>query len=117
MNRRLLNAVLVCGALVSGDSVRALPAQTAAPGASARFRALAADYFEQVYFRFAPTQGTQAGLHQYDPQIEDFSRAGIDIQISALKAWETKFDGLSDTGMDQGTHGDLMMVRNNIRGD
>ncbi|HZD49960.1 MAG TPA: DUF885 domain-containing protein [Silvibacterium sp.] len=90
--------------------------QAAPPNAAAAFRSLAADYFEQVYFKYSPTAGTQAGLHQYDSHLEDYSRAGIDREIAALKAFETKFDAISETGLDQSTQGDLAMVRDNIRG-
>src|SRR5579859_6882397 len=30
-------------------------------------------FFTDVYFKFAPTAGTSAGLHQYDAQLEDYS--------------------------------------------
>ena len=33
-------------------------------------------YFEQVRFKFAPTEGTADGLHQYDSLLEDYSRKG-----------------------------------------
>ena len=82
----------------------------------AKFRSLAADYFEQVYFGFSPTAGTQAGLHQYDAKLEDYSRAEVDHEIADLNKFATKFDELSDAGLDEGTRGDLTMVRNNIRG-
>lgn len=118
MNRRLLTALLICGAFVSGDKMATtLHAQAAGQDAAGTFRRLASDYFEQVYFRFAPTAGTQAGLHQYDGQLEDYSRAEIDRQIAALKAFETKFDAVSDAGLDESTQGDLAMVRNSIRGE
>ncbi|MBV8114532.1 MAG: DUF885 domain-containing protein, partial [Silvibacterium sp.] len=80
-----------------------LHAEAAARDATTAFRSLAADFFEQVYFRFAPTVGTQAGLHQYDPQLEDYSRAAIDRQIEALKTFEAKFDAVSDAGLDEST--------------
>jgi uncharacterized protein (DUF885 family) len=89
---------------------------TASPDAAANFRNLAADYFEQVFFKFSPTSGTQAGLHQYDPQLEDYSRASIDRQIAALKNYEAKFDAVPETALDQSTQGDLAMTRNSIRG-
>ncbi|MBV8438402.1 MAG: DUF885 domain-containing protein [Silvibacterium sp.] len=94
-----------------------LHAEAAARDATTAFRSLAADFFEQVYFRFAPTVGTQAGLHQYDPQLEDYSRAAIDRQIEALKTFEAKFDAVSDAGLDESTRGDLTMVRSSIRGE
>jgi hypothetical protein len=117
MNPRFLTAVLVCGAVLSGERMTTtLHAQTSAPDAGAAFRSLAADFFEQVYFRFAPTLGTQAGLHQYDSQLEDYSRADVDREITALKTFEAKLDAVSDAGLDESTQGDLAMVRNNIRG-
>jgi uncharacterized protein (DUF885 family) len=94
-----------------------LHAQTpASSDTAAQFRSLAADYFEQVYFKFAPTAGTQAGLHQYDPQLEDYTRAEIDREIAALRSFEAKFDAASQTGLDQSTQGDLAMTRDSIRG-
>jgi uncharacterized protein (DUF885 family) len=117
MNSRSLVIAFVCGLLFSGDSMTTtLPAQTPSQNTATAFRSLASEYFEQVYFKFAPTEGTLAGLHQYDPQLEDYSRAGVDREIAGLKAYETKFEAVSDAGMDQGTQGDLEMVRNNIRG-
>ena len=117
MNYRLLAAALVCGSLFSGKSMTTpADAQTAPSEAATAFRSLAADYFENAYFAFSPTEGTLAGLHQYDQQLEDFSRAGVDRQIAAFKAYEAKFDTVSDAGLDQSTQGDLTMVRNNIRG-
>ena len=55
-------------------------------------------YFDQVYFKFSPTSGTSAGLHQYDTQLEDYSRAGVDRNIAALHDFEKRvesFDGKS----------------------
>ena len=40
------------------------------------------EYFDQVYFRYAPSSGTLAGFHQYDTQLENYSRPAIDAQIS-----------------------------------
>ena len=82
-----------------------------------KFRSLAADYFEQVYFKYSPTEGTQAGLHQYDPKLEDYSRAEIEREIANLKMFATKFDAISPATLDESTRGDLAMVRNNIRGN
>ena len=65
---------------------------------AARFRHLADEYFDQVYFKYSPTQGTLDGFHQYDNQLEDYSRAGIDRQISALQEQEAKFAAVSPAG-------------------
>lgn len=93
-----------------------MTAQAIAQSADANFRHLAHDYFTNVTFRFSPTTGTLVGLHQYDSQLEDYSRAGVERNIAALKAYEAKFDAVDGSKLDQSTEGDLEMVRNNIRG-
>ncbi len=94
-----------------------MAAQANAQTAGDNFRHLADEYFLQVTFRFAPTSGTLAGLHQYDPVLEDYSRAGVERELAALKDFEAKFDAVDGTKLDLSTQGDLEMVRNNIRGD
>jgi uncharacterized protein (DUF885 family) len=48
------------------------------------------EYFDQVYFHYAPSTATATGFHQYDGQLEDFSRPAIDAEIAALKAFERR---------------------------
>jgi hypothetical protein len=36
--------------------------------------------------------GTQVGYHQYDTQLEDFSRKNIDAEIAALKSFEKRIE-------------------------
>jgi uncharacterized protein (DUF885 family) len=48
------------------------------------------EYFDQVYFHYAPSAGTQTGFHQYDSQLEDFSRKNIDAEIAALHNFEQR---------------------------
>src|SRR5271154_1527129 len=119
MNRRFLTVLAMFTVLISGGRMTVtLHAQAAAyPDVTAKFRNLASDYFEQVYFKFSPSQGTLAGLHQYDLLLEDYSRAGVDQEIVALKSFEMKFDGISEVALDQSTQGDLAMMRDSIRGD
>ena len=52
------------------------------------------EYFDQVYFHFAPTNGTLAGYHQYDGQLEDYSRKNIDAEIAALKTFERRIEAI-----------------------
>jgi Bacterial protein of unknown function (DUF885) len=48
-------------------------------------------FFDDVYFKFSPTTGTSSGFHQYDTQLEDYSKAGIDAQAKALHQAEKEF--------------------------
>jgi uncharacterized protein (DUF885 family) len=93
-------------------AVTNLQAQDAAAG----FRDLANQYFEQVTFKFSPTEATLLGLHQYDAQLESYTSSSIEQEIAALRGFETKFDAVPDAQLDLSTQGDLAMVRNNIRG-
>jgi hypothetical protein len=47
-------------------------------------------YFDGYYFPFNPSAGTAAGFHQYDTQLEDYSRASIDRQITLLKKFKSE---------------------------
>ena len=52
-----------------------------------QFEKVSDEYFDQVYFHYAPTNGTLGGYHQYDAQLEDYSRKNIDAEIAALKVF------------------------------
>src|ERR1700722_9331885 len=52
------------------------------------------EFFDQVYFHFNPSGGTQVGYHQYDGQLEDFSQANIQAEIAALKSFEARIEAI-----------------------
>jgi len=58
------------------------------------FERLTDEYFDQVYFHYAPTNGTLDGYHQYDAQLEDYSRKNIDAEIAAMKAFEKRVEAI-----------------------
>ena len=49
-----------------------------------QFEKVSEEYFDHVYFHYAPTNGTLAGYHQYDAQLEDYSRKNIDAETADL---------------------------------
>jgi len=51
-------------------------------------------FFEDYYFKFYPSIATQTGVHKYDSQLEDYSRAGVDARVKSLHAFEQKFNAL-----------------------
>src|SRR5581483_473761 len=87
-----------------------------ADGAGQTFNTLSEQYFEQVYFKYAPTAGTSAGLHQYDTQLEDYSAAGIQKEIAALHEWERKIAAVDATALDAEPAADRDILLNSIRG-
>lgn len=88
-----LLAVLLLPMLVHSQS------KTASSNSSAAdFTAMADRYFDEYYFKFNPTQGTAAGFHQYDNQLENYSRASINQQIAILKKFKAEFTSRFSAG-------------------
>ena len=87
------------------------------PQPKADLAAMADRYFDEYYFKYNPSNGTASGFHQYDDQLEDYSRASIDKQIALLKKFKqefaTQFPNLKP-GSDVGEWIDLSLVRNDI---
>jgi uncharacterized protein (DUF885 family) len=92
------------------------PAQhLSADGAPQTFSFLSGQYFSDVYFHFAPTTATSAGLHQYDTQLEDYSAANIQREIAALHTYEKKVEAIDPSALDASIAGDREILLNNIR--
>jgi Bacterial protein of unknown function (DUF885) len=83
--------------------------------AEAAWDKLADEYFDQVYFKFGPTGGTQAGFHQYDSLMEDDSRAGTEAEIAALHKFEKRVAAVDPKTLGQTRVGDRELVLSNIR--
>jgi len=58
------------------------------------FARVSDEYLDRVYFHYQPTQGTLAGFHQYDTQLEDNSRKNIDAEVAALKSFEQRIEAI-----------------------
>jgi uncharacterized protein (DUF885 family) len=77
---------------------------------SETWNAFVDEYFDQVYFKFTPTAGTSDGLHQYDSLLEDYSRAGVDREIAALRAFEKRFIAFDPKALDETAAADRQML-------
>jgi uncharacterized protein (DUF885 family) len=86
-----------------------------ADGGVQTFTFVAEQYFSDVYFHFAPTTATSAGLHQYDTQLEDYSAANIQKQIAALHTYEKKIEAIDPSALDASIAADRDILLNNIR--
>jgi uncharacterized protein (DUF885 family) len=86
-----------------------------ADGAGQTFNTLSEQYFQQVYFKYSPTAGTSAGLHQYDTQLEDYSAAAIQKQIAALHEWDKKIAAIDASALDAEPAADRDILLNSIR--
>ncbi len=86
-----------------------------ADGAGQTFNTLSEQYFQQVYFKYAPTAGTSAGLHQYDTQLEDYSAATIQKQVATLHEWDKKIAAIDPSALDAEPAADRDILLNSIR--
>jgi uncharacterized protein (DUF885 family) len=66
-------------------------------------------YFDEVYFKLSPTAGTQAGFHQYDSQLEDYSKAGVEARIQAMRRAEKQFSGVAAKTQEEQADRDLIL--------
>jgi uncharacterized protein (DUF885 family) len=104
--------------LTIGVSMSSAIAAHAAPASwQQQFAKVSDEYFDQVYFRYAPSTATSTGLHQYDGQLEDFSRKTIDAEIAALKNYEQRIEAIrpDNSATDFVPRSDREMVLANIR--
>jgi uncharacterized protein (DUF885 family) len=108
-----LAAVTLLGTIMLTYSARSQ--HLSADGGLQTFNFLADQFFSDVYFHFAPTAGTSAGLHQYDTQLEDYSATNIQKQIAALHTFEKKVEVIDPSALDASVTGDREILLNNIR--
>ena len=107
--------VLVGLAAAAGCSSKPpAPAAQARAGADDALRKLADEYFDQVYFHYAPSNGTLEGFHQYDAQLEDFSRAAVDRETADQERFEDRFAAIPADQLDLNSQGDLELLLGNI---
>ena len=77
----LLSLLMLLAAGFGQAGVPSAPSPEAA--ATAEYNAVVDQYFD-AYFHFHPSEGTAAGFHQYDNQLEDLSQQGRDAELSFL---------------------------------
>ena len=58
---------------------------------AAQAQSLTDRFFDEYYFPFNPSTATSAGIHKYDGELEDYSRAGVAARTAKLKQFETEF--------------------------
>ncbi|MEW5315159.1 MAG: hypothetical protein WDW38_006606 [Sanguina aurantia] len=120
-------ACALVGALAAstlGSGIATAQAAAAASAAAAPIAARAAArisddnafrYFDTYYFPTNPTTATADGLHAFDSKLEDYSRAGVDANVTALLRWESRLAGVDPARLTERVRGDRELVLNNIR--
>jgi uncharacterized protein (DUF885 family) len=72
------------------------------------------DSFFDEYFKLNPTQGTATGFHQYDSDLEDYSRRSIDNQIAFAKNYRSRLDNFDSKLLPLEDRQDYQLVANNL---
>jgi uncharacterized protein (DUF885 family) len=93
----------------------AVAQHVSADGAAQTFHLLSEQYFQDVYFKYSPTSGTAAGLHEYDTQLEDYSAAGQMKQAAALHQYEKKLMAIDASALDAEPAADYQILLNSMR--
>jgi uncharacterized protein (DUF885 family) len=103
--------------MIGALMISALAAQAAQETWKQQLEQATDEYFDQVYFHYAPSAGTMTGFHQYDGQLEDFSRPAVDAEIAALKIFELRIEGIQpdNSPADFVSRSDRELVLSNIR--
>src|SRR5579871_4468923 len=107
----VLSAALITA--ITGTEAQKLSAD----GAAQTFGFVSDQFFSNVYFKFHPTEGTSAGLHQYDSQLEDLSVAGIAREVAALKDYEKKAEAIDARALDASAAADREILLNYIHSE
>ncbi|MFI5097028.1 MAG: DUF885 domain-containing protein [Candidatus Acidiferrales bacterium] len=90
--RKLGIAVGVLSALLGAMAARA-------EDRTAEWNALVDEFLEKVYFPQNPSAATLDGLHQYDAEMEEYSKPGVESQISELRKYEAKVEHFPAAGL------------------
>jgi uncharacterized protein DUF885 len=105
----------------AGNARAAAKAGSAVPPAAAAKTRAALDavvdkFFDDCYYRYHPTAGTQSGFHQYDAKLEDLSRAAVDSEVACLKDFRKQFEQIDASHLDAATKSDQRLVLASIDG-
>ncbi|HLQ49918.1 MAG TPA: DUF885 family protein, partial [Terriglobales bacterium] len=84
--------------------------QASKPAPATNWDTLVEEFFSQNYFKFGPTAGTAAGFHQYDPLLEDYSRATMEKEILSLKDFRSRFEDFSPEKLNEEQQGDRLVA-------
>ncbi len=101
-------------ALASCSSNGPRPESNVTGGGDAAFNQLADDYLTG-YLEWRPLEAVGLGFHQFDGKLTDFSRASIDGELSRLKEFDRRLDGVDATALSQQGNFDFRNLRAGIR--
>jgi uncharacterized protein (DUF885 family) len=92
-------------------------ARIGAPDRTTEWNRLVDEYLDKVYFPQNPTAATAAGIHQYDSQIEDYSREAANEEIRLLHEYEVRVLQFPSDGLKTVDVADRQILLGEIRSE
>jgi uncharacterized protein (DUF885 family) len=71
-------------------------------------------FFDEAVFPFSPTTAVEDGFHQYDGQLEDFSKATMQREVAALLKYRGQFTAFPAAQLNTEQQADRDLVLSNI---
>ncbi len=90
MRRIVLSLVAFASLVATGYAGAASPSM---PSGDAAYEKVAAAILDDLYAR-NPSYATDLGLHQYDSQLDDFSRAAVQDDVASLARFKTSLEAI-----------------------
>src|ERR1700680_34011 len=94
---------------IAGAQPAGAPSQQTADA----FDKLVDQYFD-FYFQLNPTAATQAGFHQEDAKLEDFSHSAVKAEIAGLANFRKQFSDILRSELPEESAGDLDVLTSSI---
>ena len=109
--------LVIALAAIGASILPAISARAATTDWKQSFQKVSDEYFDEAYFYYAPSAATQVGFHQFDAQLESFSRKSIDAEIATLKNFEQRIEAIhpNDSVADSVPRSDREIVLASIR--
>ncbi len=108
----LVLIMLIAPLLPAQNTMNSAPDST--NPANAEWNKLVDAFFDQ-YFKFNPTQGTASGFHQYDSQLEDYSRKSVDAQVAFAKSFLARLANFDSKQLSTEERQDYELVASNVK--
>jgi uncharacterized protein (DUF885 family) len=113
MIKRTLVLCLATSLFLSCSITEGQQAGASSRQSEAAFTKLVDSYFD-FYFQVNPTAATQTGFHQYDTQLEDLSKKGVETEIAGLEKFRKDFGGIRRSELTEVSAGDLDVLTSTI---
>jgi uncharacterized protein (DUF885 family) len=109
LRRRMLVFALFCLIAITSSTIAKPPAR------SDSWNTLVDEFIDQAVFAASPSLATQAGVHEFDTKLEDYSGSAIANQVALLQKFEKRTLAIDSKSLLPMESADRELLLNNIR--